>query len=601
MLITLQYPLVSALTPLLLARSLSTRSTLQLHPRALPAATLAAVSSPRRRTAPIICAPCTLPLPLARDSYHVALALPFPSRVLAAHHTSKPVTPALVCLRSARADFRSATHQDLNPSLYLRRLLDLLDSSCRPVLSASLLQHHHIGATHYSPLSRPPIILRGNTTHPPLHLDYLRPIAESSWPTVLICLLDSSDLLTRPRDTRRSYLTQPTTTQYGFLKQAVCIASFRITRGDRWVRTRAFPAPARASDSDVESSPLTRTRPQLPPMGYLDHDKARRDEDVYQDRLTGAPQALPLPPAASPAHQYPSGPPPPYSHPAPPSQYMSNITSSTPANTHTPPESRRTSENEKEAIKQTVRHSLPSISEALGVETKPIYRPTLPVQTTPSSTHAPPPTHGLASSPSPRSHRMEPPQQSSEQHTAPTSHFAQYRQDAQRHPSYPSADAPRPSYADSRPPVHMPAARSPPPQRSAHHPSQYAPTPTPRSPAHEQPPQHPSGAMGPPSFPYGYQPYPSRYAAAAPPPPAPAAGPIYQPSLSNAAPSSAPKPWKAENARYGGEERTYGDSVKRQLEMYDLAGALSDVRKPSTEDVMMHKLTPHRFPPPVEL
>ncbi|KAM0694972.1 hypothetical protein Q7P36_005328 [Cladosporium allicinum] len=318
-------------------------------------------------------------------------------------------------------------------------------------------------------------------------------------------------------------------------------------------------------------------RPQLPPMGYLDHDKARRDEDVYQDRLTGAPQVLPPPPAASPAHQYPSGPPPPYSHPAPPSQYMSNITSSTPANVHTPPESRRTSENEKEAIKQTVRHSLPSISEALGVETKPIYRPTLPVQTTPSSTHALPPTHGLASSPSPRSHGMEPPQQPSEQHTAPTSHFAQYRQDAQRHPSYPSADAPRPSYADSRPPVHMPAARSPPPQRSAHHPSQYAPTPTPRSPAHEQPPQHPPGAMGPPSFPYGYQPYPSRYAAAAPPPPAPAAGPIYQPSLSNAAPSSAPTPWKAENARYGGEERTYGDSVKRQLEMYDLAGALSDI------------------------
>jgi hypothetical protein len=139
-LITLQYPLVSALTPLLLARSLSTRSTLQLHPRALPAATLAAVSSPRRRTAPIICAPCTLPLPLARDSYHVALALPSPSRVLAAHHTSKPVTPALVCLRSARADFRSATHQDLNLSTF--------DSSCRPVLSASLLQHHHIGATH---------------------------------------------------------------------------------------------------------------------------------------------------------------------------------------------------------------------------------------------------------------------------------------------------------------------------------------------------------------------------------------------------------------------------------------------------------------------
>jgi hypothetical protein len=376
--------------------------------------------------------------------------------------------------------------------------------------------------------------------------------------------------------------------------------SLKTTRGDRRARTRALPAPAPASDSDVESSPLTRHRPQLPPMGYLDHDKARRDEDVYQDRLTGAPHVLPPPPAASPAHQYPSGPPPPYSHPAPPSQHLTNTTSSTPANMHTPPESRRTSENEKEAIKQTVRHSLPSISEALGVETQPIYRPTLPMQTTPSSTHPPPTTHGLAASPSPRSHRMEPPQQPSEQHTAPTSHFAQYRQDAQRHPSYPSAEASRPSYADSRPSVHMPAARSPPPQRTAHHPSQYAPTPAPRSPAHEQPPQHAPGAMGPPSFPYGYQPYPSRYAAAAPPP-APAAGPIYQPSLSNAAPPAAPTPWKAENARYGGEERTYGDSVKRQLEMYDLAGALSDVSKLFADDTMMPKLTRHRYLQPVEL
>jgi hypothetical protein len=328
-------------------------------------------------------------------------------------------------------------------------------------------------------------------------------------------------------------------------------------------------------------------------MGYIDHDKARRDEDVYQDRLTGAPQPLPPPPAASPAHQYPSGPPPPYSHPAPPTHYMTNTTISTSANIHTPPESRRASDNEKEAIKQTVKLSLPSISEALGVESQSAYRPSLPMQTTPSSTHPPLPTHGLAASPSPRSHRMEPPQQPSEQHPAPPSHFSQYRQDAQRHPSYPSVDASRPSFADSRPPVQMPAARSPPPQRSAHHSSQYAPTPASRSPTHEQPPQHPAGAMGPPSFPYGYQPYPSRYTAPAPTP-ASSAGPIYQPSLSNAAPTSASTTWKAENAKYGGEERTYGDSVKRQLEMYNLGGALSDVSNPATETLVMQKLIRNR-------
>lgn len=350
----------------------------------------------------------------------------------------------------------------------------------------------------------------------------------------------------------------------------------QFARGER----QAYALHVCTSNTPAEFSPLTRHRPQLPPMGYLDHDKARRDEDVYQDRISGAQQILPPPPAASPAHQYPSGPPPPYSHPAP-AQYLPTTTPSTPANMHTPPESRRTSENEKEAIKQTVRQSLPSISEALGVESQPMYRPSLPLQTTPSSTQLQHPTHGLASSPSPRSHRMEPPQPPAEHHPAPQSHFSQYRQDTQRHSSYPSADAPRPPYAESRPSMHMPPSRSPPPQRAVHNPSQYAPTTAPRSPTHEQPPQHPAGAMGPPSFPYGYQPYPQRYAAPAPVP-APNAGPIYQPSLSNAAPSTAATNWKAENARYGGEDRTYGDNVKRQLEMYDLGGALNEVRQPIT-------------------
>jgi hypothetical protein len=41
-------------------------------------------------------------LPLARDSYHVALSPPTPSTLLAAHQTSKPaLSLCLVCLRSA--------------------------------------------------------------------------------------------------------------------------------------------------------------------------------------------------------------------------------------------------------------------------------------------------------------------------------------------------------------------------------------------------------------------------------------------------------------------------------------------------------------------
>jgi hypothetical protein len=320
-----------------------------------------------------------------------------------------------------------------------------------------------------------------------------------------------------------------------------------------------------------------RHRPQLPPVGYLDHDKIRRDEDGYQDRMPAASQILPPPmPTASPAHQYPSGPPPPYSHPAPPTQYHHSTAASTTSSMRTPPESRRTSGDEKEAIKQTVRQSLPSISEALGVDNQPAYHSSLPSQTAPSAP-LPPTRPALVSSPSPRSHRMEPPQHAPEHHAPAPAHYSQYRQDTPQHPSYPPVEAPRHSYSDSRPPMHAPATRSPPPHRPAQHASQYPPTTGRQSPAREQPPQHTSGAMGPPAVPYGYQPYPPRYAQPAPPPSA-TAGPLYQPSLNNAAPNAPSAAWKTENARYGGEERPYGDSVKRQLDMYDLEGALNDVR-----------------------
>lgn len=336
------------------------------------------------------------------------------------------------------------------------------------------------------------------------------------------------------------------------------------------------------------------TRPQLPPVGFLDHDRSRKEEDAYQDRNIGAPQALPPPaPLQSPAHQYPPGPPPPYSHPAPTSQYFPNTNPSTPAGMRTPPESRRTSGgDEKEAVKQTVRQSLPSISEALG-DNQPAYHSSLPPQTTPSAHPAPPPRPALASSPSPRSHRMEPPQLPPEHNAAPTSHYAQYRRDTPQH-SYPPVETSKTVYADARPPPHVQTTRSPPPQASQHR-NSYPPAAPQRSPSHEYPPQHPTGAMGPPSFPYGYQPYPPRYAQPAPPQGS-GATPVYQPSLSNGAPSSATAGWKSESSRYSGEERTYGDSVKRQLDMYDLEGALNDVSYLQYRHCRNHMLTCIRSP-----
>jgi hypothetical protein len=331
-----------------------------------------------------------------------------------------------------------------------------------------------------------------------------------------------------------------------------------------------------SSQLEPWSTVLTRHRPQLPPVSFLDHDKLRRDEDGYQDRMTGVTQILlPSVPAASPAHQYPSGPPPPYSHPAPPTQYLTGAATSTPTTMRTPPESRRTSGDEKEAIKQTVRQSLPSISEALGVDNQPAYHSSLPTQTMPA---AHPPTHRAVptSSPSPRSqHRMEPPQHAPKHHAPTSTHYPQYRQDTPQHHSYPPVEAPRPPYAESRPSMHIQAARSPPPQRPAQHASQYPPSAL-QSPGREQPPQHSSGSMGPLPFSYGYQPYPPRHAQP-PPPSSSSTGPIYQPSVSNAAPSTSSTAWKSES-KYGGETRSYGDSVKRQLDMYDLEGALNDVR-----------------------
>jgi len=305
-------------------------------------------------------------------------------------------------------------------------------------------------------------------------------------------------------------------------------------------------------------------------------EKARREEDRYQSRDAGAPQALPPTTAPSP---YPSGPPPPYSHPLPPQQAYFNTLPGPHAGVRTPPESRRTGSDEKEAIKQTVRQSLPSISEALGVDNQPAYHTTLPPQTTPASLHQQAPASVARSSPSPtrRAYAMEPPQIPAEHQTHGHPHYAQYRQEAPSQQSYPPMDTPRAAYAESRPPLHIQTAQSP-SVRHSQHPSQYPPPAAQPSPVYEQPPAQSSSSMAPPQFPYGYQPYPPRYAHPSPQPSS-NQGPIYQPSLTNAAPPTPTTSWKSENApsRFGNEERAYGDSVKRHLDSYDLEAALDQV------------------------
>ena len=309
---------------------------------------------------------------------------------------------------------------------------------------------------------------------------------------------------------------------------------------------------------------LTSTRPQLPALSYLDVDKVKREEDSYQTRNIGG--AAPSP--------YPSGPPPPYSHP-PPTSHLANSWSSVQSGVRTPPESRRTS-GEQEDAKHATRQSLPSISEALGVDSQTSYSAPTPAPPS-ASAHQSHQTPVPPSSPK-RSYGMEPPPVPHSSYTSNGgySDYPQYRETPRPH-SYAPQEPSRAAYAPERPPLHLQTSQAPPPSHSQ--PSAYN-YPTSTSPGYDHPSNSSAGSMPPPSVPYGYQPYPPRYAQPTPPSSV-NGGPIYQPSANYPAPSTPNSSWKTESSRYG-EPRSitsadYSSSVKRHLDMFDLEGALNDV------------------------
>ncbi|KAK4634479.1 Biofilm regulator 1 [Fulvia fulva] len=335
-------------------------------------------------------------------------------------------------------------------------------------------------------------------------------------------------------------------------------------------------------------------RPQLPALSYLDVDQVKREEDAYQNHNAGTPQSLSNTSAApSPTYQYPSGPPPPYSHAhgvAPPAQQHANAWTGTQSGVHTPPESRRTSEHEKEAAKQGPRQSLPSISEALGVDSQTAFASAPAAPAPLQSTHLPLPASGPPTSPSAssrRSYPMEPPpgHANSFANSSSYSQYPQYRSEPAQRQSYPPpaeatrAPAAYPPVQDSKPVLHQPSAqpqsRPPPPPTSFSRPLE-------SSPASEHPPNPSAGSMAPPSsVPYGYTPYPPRYADPTPPA-STSSGPIYQPSTVYGTPqTTSSSGWKAENtARFDSrqpEQANYGDNVKRHLDFYDLGQALNEI------------------------
>ncbi|KAF1350686.1 hypothetical protein BDV97DRAFT_376385 [Delphinella strobiligena] len=285
--------------------------------------------------------------------------------------------------------------------------------------------------------------------------------------------------------------------------------------------------------------------------------------------------------APSPSYQYPTGPPPPYSHPAPLN------------GSRTPPEARRSSGDDQEKTKQ----SLPSIHEALGVE-QPHSYPGPPAP--PTSQHqqqqppqpysvAPQTSYAAPAPPSPpvsrRPFAMEPPPPP----IPATGYAPAHRSPGSQYRPEMSPRMQQDHYERSRP-VYISAPPPPPPvlpQRNGysadHHPAPYhqpyaAPEP---SQVAERMPAHP-GSMPPPPTPFshGYSsyqrpPYAAPAPYAAPPPPSSS---VYQPSVSQPAPSHAePRP-----AIMDPNRPIYSESVKRHLDMYDFEAALNEINEGST-------------------
>lgn len=314
------------------------------------------------------------------------------------------------------------------------------------------------------------------------------------------------------------------------------------------------------------------SRPQLPALSYLDVDKLKKEEDTYQDRNHSAPPKHGTAATASPPYHHSSGPPPPaYAHSTP---YHSNTWQGANAGTHTPPASRRTSGEDYENGTQTIRQSLPSISEALGPG--PLDNPASHAHPASTSQAPPPPAQLTPQSTAPRSplssarrsFPMEPPPPSQSQ-------YSYYRQDSAGPNTFTSPDLVKPAYGSHSDGRHQTNGTTAPSSQ----PGSYASTHS-TSPRFESRSTASSNSMPPPppsSFSYGYSSYQSRSSQASS---NGSAGPVYQPSTQYAPPGPATPSWKSQSTgptRYTDERPAYGESVKRHLDMYDLEAALGDV------------------------
>lgn len=312
----------------------------------------------------------------------------------------------------------------------------------------------------------------------------------------------------------------------------------------------------------------------LPSMNYLDSDKIKREEAVdYQRKHLAATMV-------SPSYSFHCPPPPFNSH----QSTNANSVSGALSGLISPPESRRTSGDEKE-------QRLPSIHEALGPDQPyPVPPSSGPVST---SQHYQPPA--ATPSPSDQGRRTYSADLHSQGPPNPYSHpRSPYMNNQTSSASGPPLHAhaeplPRPPFSstshNSKLPTLHPLRTTQSPPNSVR-PS--APYPYPQQPTstYEPAPQS-AGSMNPP---YVYSPYPSQYPYSAPP--QGVSGPAYPPSATYSTPGRyQPAPWRSDGSEANRVEENkkagrlvgapYGESVKRHLDNFDLEASLNEIAEGS--------------------
>ncbi|KAF4554859.1 Biofilm regulator 1 [Elsinoe fawcettii] len=304
------------------------------------------------------------------------------------------------------------------------------------------------------------------------------------------------------------------------------------------------------------------SRPALPPIQFLDSDKIRREEVDYQSRHGEAP---PTNGSSSIVNApYPQGPPPPYSASA---QHPNPTPTATPHSQTPDILSKRAAD-----LKDGIKHSLPSLHEALGVERHANYSSEGPASATTQTAHATPQTH---SPQSPRRYHVGPSPPHRPQSFAPVHPpYSQSESAAPRSAPAEPQEFRRPEYAES----YRTYQHRSPPSTSSHRGSYPGPEPVR---AFEPSPQGPA----PPSsqFTYGYAhssttPYTSG-------PPAPtSAAPIFHPSTIPHTSPETSHSWRSGPTSVPAPRpvQAYSESVKRHLDLYDFEMALNEIAEHST-------------------